>query len=258
PQSFVKSSSSRPQISKSSPIKSALTLSDEERVVIRALLARHNHKAQSNLLVKPTKLDQETLRNTLKSLVKKGFLTVNAGWYTLNEKALSSTRDPQLDLELKKDKEEKKLTSIESTVLEAILSRPKKKAQTNFLAKILSMDSEKLKEALRSLVNKKYLEVSYGWYVAKPKPELVVTNSTVSKKSSYASNGPIRLSESEKEILGILKDRAGHKIQSNVLAKVINKDKEEVKALLRKLVKGGLLTVNYGWYVLKPSKLDIV
>ncbi|MFX1251229.1 MAG: hypothetical protein ACFFCZ_06450 [Promethearchaeota archaeon] len=255
PQTFVQASSLRQEASKSSQ-ENLLVLSNEERVVIRALLARHNHKAQSNLLVKPTKLDQETLRNTLKNLVKKGLLTVNAGWYILNETALRSVDDPQLEFELKKDKEEKQLTQLESLVLDAILERPKKKAQTNFLAKTMSIEVDKLKEALRSLVDKQYLEVSYGWYVAKSKHELEAQNKsqngTTNTKSSF------ELSGTELEVLRVLKNRPGHKIQSNVLANLLNSDKEKVKFVLRKLVKDGILTVNYGWYVLKPSKLDII
>ncbi len=255
PQTFTQTSSLRQQASKS-PQENRLILSNEERVVIRALLARHNHKAQSNLLVKPTKLDQETLRNTLKNLVKKGLLTVNAGWYILNENALKSVDDPQLELELKKDKEEKRLTQLESLVLDAILARPKKKAQTNFLAKTMSLEVDKLKEALRSLVDKQYLEVSYGWYVAKAKHEL--EGQRKSQKGTTSTTSSLNLSETEINVLRVLKSRSGHKIQSNVLANLMNTDKEKVKVILRKLVKDGILTVNYGWYVLKPSKLDII
>lgn len=63
------------------------------------------------------------------------------------------------------------LTEDEQTILREILKRPKKKVQSNHIAKKTNLDQDLIRENLRSLVNKGILRVSSGWYVLKKPPK---------------------------------------------------------------------------------------
>lgn len=59
----------------------------------------------------------------------------------------------------------------ERTILKEILKRPKKKVQSNHIAKHTNLEQEIIRDVLRDLVNKGILKVTSGWYVLKKQSE---------------------------------------------------------------------------------------
>jgi hypothetical protein len=59
------------------------------------------------------------------------------------------------------------LEEDERTILKEILKRPKKKVQSNHIAKHTNLEQEVIRDVLRELVNKGLLKVTSGWYVLK-------------------------------------------------------------------------------------------
>ena len=62
------------------------------------------------------------------------------------------------------------LSENEQTILKEILKRPKKKVQSNHIAKKTNFEQDIIRDVLRDLVNKGILRVSSGWYVLKKQP----------------------------------------------------------------------------------------
>ncbi len=62
------------------------------------------------------------------------------------------------------------LSENEQTILREILKRPKKKVQSNHIAKKTNFEQDIIRDVLRDLVNKGILRVSSGWYVLKKQP----------------------------------------------------------------------------------------
>ncbi len=62
------------------------------------------------------------------------------------------------------------LSDNEQTILREILKRPKKKVQSNHIAKKTNFEQDIIRDVLRDLVNKGILRVSSGWYVLKKQP----------------------------------------------------------------------------------------
>ena len=83
------------------------------------------------------------------------------------------------------------LSANEQTILKEILKRPKKKVQSNHIAKKTNFEQDIIRDVLRDLVNKGILRVSSGWYVLKKQPtdddDDEDSEKTSSKKSSRSS-----------------------------------------------------------------------
>lgn len=147
-------------------------LTSEEISTIKAIKARPNLKAQSNLLTRPTGLKQSVLKEVLRNLVEKGILRVSYGWYILKDKHIlehkrGSTIDQvkeSLQYKIPKDLD---LTPFEEKVIQALLHRPHYKAQSNLLTPDLKIPKEQIKQVLRELVEKDVCTVKFGWYCLK-------------------------------------------------------------------------------------------
>ncbi|MHA2243469.1 MAG: hypothetical protein ACXADY_00720 [Candidatus Hodarchaeales archaeon] len=147
-------------------------LTSEEISTIKAIKARPNLKAQSNLLTRPTGLKQSVLKEVLRNLVEKGILRVSYGWYILKDKHIlehkrGSTIDQvkeSLQYKIPKDLD---LTPFEEKVIHALLQRPHYKAQSNLLTPDLKIPKEQIKQLLRELVEKDICTVKFGWYCLK-------------------------------------------------------------------------------------------
>ena len=59
------------------------------------------------------------------------------------------------------------LKQEEERVIQALLSRPHYKAQSNLLTSDVKMPKEQIKQVLRDLVEKDVCKVTYGWYMLK-------------------------------------------------------------------------------------------
>jgi len=145
-------------------------LTQEEIATIKAIKARPNLKAQSNLLTRPTGLKQSVLKEVLRNLVDKGILRVSYGWYILKDKNILETKrglttsiqpmkTPQFEMP-----KELNLSSAEERVIQALLQRPQYKAQSNLLTPEVKFPKEHVKQILRDLVEKEICQVKYGWY----------------------------------------------------------------------------------------------
>lgn len=83
------------------------------------------------------------------------------------------------------------LSDNEQTILKEILKRPKKKVQSNHIAKKTNFEQDIIRDVLRDLVNKGILRVSSGWYVLKKQPSGGDDdeNETEEKPSSRRTSG---------------------------------------------------------------------
>lgn len=157
-------------------IKEFKDLDKNENIVLNAILHRPRQKAQSNLLKKQLDMDQEDIKAILRILVKKGYLKIVSGWYSIHPAILEA--NPSLQ-RIEKEKEKassfdiqdkvstSNLTDIQKKILNAILLREKKKAQSNLLKKVLKLDQDTIKQNLRELVKGGFLTITSGWYIAK-------------------------------------------------------------------------------------------
>ncbi len=205
-------------------------LSEKETKVLEAIQARPNKKAQSNLLTKPTKLDQNTLKSVLRTLVQKDFLEMKFGWYSLKEGIpLPSSTDEQPITVGQPPQEDQ--TQLETQIIDTIEAQPKKKLQAKMLAKKLKIPAEKVRETLRSLVTQGQLSEKKGWFT--------LTKATQSEESYKATT---------KKVIDAIKARPSGRAQSHLLVKPTGLSKEELRTILKALVKDGRLECKHGWY----------
>lgn len=157
-------------------LKEFSELDQRENLVLNAILRRPRQKAQSNLLKKQLDMDQEEIKEVLRILVKKGYLKIVSGWYSIAPEII--TADPSLASRVEEpvkkpsfDIQDKistaNLNEVQKKILNAILQREKKKAQSNLLKKVLKLDQDTIKLNLRELVKSGFLTISSGWYIAK-------------------------------------------------------------------------------------------
>ena len=233
-------------------------LTDNERLIIDAIVARPKQKAQSNLLSKSTGMPQEAVRKILRLLVNKGVLRVHAGWYVLKTKvAVSVTGIPPYPKITEEPPHvpltdtDRLLTLNEQKVIEAIRARANQKAQSNLLTKPTKLDQNTLKSVLRSLVRKGFLDMKYGWYTLK---------STVTLPSSVKSKTPIsdEMVEFENQVLSLIASLPKKKIQASKLAKKLRVPGDKARKTLHNLVASGHLSEKRGWFALveTPASLD--
>lgn len=275
-------------------------LSENERTVIEAIQARPKKKAQSNLLVKPTGFDQETLRQILRSLVKKGILVVQSGWYSvrdipstiqLQKKKLEKESTTASSLPLQADEipspipTEVSLTDNEKLVISAIRARPKRKAQSNLLTRPTGLDRDTLRQILRGLVERGILTVSYGWYILPSNNEqpggsrdkedegelLYETDLDEESMESTAKelwseygtfnhlqaeeevdeediNDEQSLLHAEKKVIEVIRSRPHQKAQPRLLVSQTGLTQSMLRPVLRSLVNKRLIELRSGWY----------
>ncbi|MFX1514166.1 MAG: hypothetical protein ACFFCQ_16435 [Promethearchaeota archaeon] len=106
------------------------------------------------------------LKKILLDLQKKGYLFMIQGGFILNKEKITNLTQKSIEEKLfPKEKEERGLTDIESIIVNALLERPKNKAQSNLLARSTGIAQDQIKGVLRGLVKKGVVRVSSGWYV---------------------------------------------------------------------------------------------
>jgi DNA-binding IclR family transcriptional regulator len=208
-------------------------LTANERKVIESIRQRPNQKAQSNLLTKPTKLDQNTLKSVLRSLVRKNFLDMKYGWYSIKQNAVfdGSSSPDYVGVDstaLAQDLE------LEEKVLASIASQPNKKTQAKLLAKKLKIAVDKVRKALDGLAAQGQLSERRGWFT--------LVDSSVSDSESFDT--------SAKLIIDAIRARPSGRAQSHLLVKPTGLAKDHVRSILKTLVKDGVLECKHGWYQL--------
>lgn len=140
------------------------SLSPIEERVLRVIESKPKQKVQSKGLKKDLLvLDQLIIKQTLRSLVRKGYLYVDAAWYI--------RKDPNEIIELASskslDERVKNLSPKEKKVFDILYNREGRKAQARMLMKGTKMSKENLKKILRDLVAKDVLYVQAAWYIIK-------------------------------------------------------------------------------------------
>ncbi|MHA2299013.1 MAG: hypothetical protein ACXAEU_12355 [Candidatus Hodarchaeales archaeon] len=206
-------------------IKEFAELDYRENLVINAILQRPRQKAQSNLLKKQLDMDQEDIKEILRTLVKKGHLKIVSGWYSISPEIISAdpslasrteepAKKPAVDIQDKISTAN--LTDTQKKILNAILQREKKKAQSNLLKKVLKLDQDTIKQNLRELVKSGFLTISSGWYIAKKdlyeedvptSVESADVGSIVGKKARVITPRDIRILKKEGEIFVLYKNK---------------------------------------------------
>lgn len=208
-------------------------LTVNERKVIEAIQQRPNQKAQSNLLTKPTKLDQNTLKSVLRSLVRKNFLDMKYGWYSIKQNAIfdGSSSSDSLGIDSAIHAQD---LELEEQVLASIASQPNKKTQAKLLAKKMKIAVDKVRNALDGLATQGRLSERRGWFT--------LVDSSVSDSDSFNA--------SAKLIIAAIRARPSGRAQSHLLVKPTGLAKDQVRSILKTLVKDGVLECKHGWYQL--------
>jgi DNA-binding IclR family transcriptional regulator len=204
-----------------------------ERIVMEAIEARPNQKAQSNLLIKPTKLDQNTLKSVLRSLVRKSFLDMKYGWYSLKKGISFEVASEPVSAHhgrISPDHD----ADLEEQVMALISSQPKRKTQAKLLSKKLKVPVEKVRNSLNNLASKGHLSEKRGWFA--------LVETSISASGSYNANARI--------IIDAIQARPSGRAQSHLLVKPTRLSKDQVRSILKALVKDGVLECKHGWYQL--------
>ncbi len=146
--------------------KLKLDLSQREQMILKLVESKPNKKVQSKGLRKELpSLDQDTIRNILRSLVAKGLLYVRSAWYIVKEDPSEDTWDIASVTPL--EERLQNLTPKEKRIYEILEKRPGNKAQARMLVKETKMTKENLKKLLRNMVAKDILYVYAAWYCIK-------------------------------------------------------------------------------------------
>ncbi|MHA2362465.1 MAG: hypothetical protein ACXAC7_00810, partial [Candidatus Hodarchaeales archaeon] len=145
--------------------KERLTLTPREQMVLKLVESKPNKKVQSKGLRKQVNLDQEGIRNILRSLVAKNYLYVRAAWYIVKEEPDEDLSDFTSEIPL--EDRLKRLTPKERKIFDILDKRSGRKAQARMLVKETKMTRENLKKLLRNMVTKDVLYVYAAWYVIK-------------------------------------------------------------------------------------------
>ena len=143
-----------------------LDLSQREQTILKLVESKPNKKVQSKGLRKELpSMDQDTIRNILRSLVAKGLLYVRSAWYIVKEDPSEDTWDIASETPL--EERLQNLTPKEKRIYEILEKRPGNKAQARMLVKETKMTKENLKKLLRNMVAKDILYVYAAWYCIK-------------------------------------------------------------------------------------------
>ena len=147
-------------------LKAKLDLSQKEQTILKLVESKPNKKVQSKGLRKELpSMDQDTIRNILRSLVAKGLLYVRSAWYIVKEDPSEDTWDIASETPI--EERLQSLTPKERKIYEILEKRPGNKAQARMLIKETKMTKENLKKLLRNMVAKDVLFVYAAWYCIK-------------------------------------------------------------------------------------------
>jgi len=239
---------------------------EAEMEILERTYTRIKHRTKPEILAKDINIPIDEAEMHLRSLISKGLLRTQVGWYIIKKSHLPFFKKTFSDGEKKKKKKKSPrisrvgegLTPEEIATIKAIKSRPNLKAQSNLLTRPTGLKQSVLKEVLRNLVEKGILRVSYGWYILKDKHILEhkrgSTLNQVKESIQYKMPKNIDLTQSEEEVIKALLQRPHYKAQSNLLTSDVKLPKDQIKQVLRDLVEKDICTVKYGWYVLKDPK----
>ena len=234
-----------------------------EMEILERTFMRIKHRTKPEILAKDLNLPIDEAETFLRSLISKGLLRTQVGWYIIKKSHLPFFKKTFSDGDKKKKKKKSPrisrvgegLTPEEISTIKAIKARPNLKAQSNLLTRPTGLKQSVLKEVLRNLVEKGILRVSYGWYILKDKhilehkrgAALDQTKETV----QYKIPKGLDLTPSEEKVIQALLQRPHYKAQSNLLTPEVKLPKEQIKQVLRELVEKDICNVKFGWYCLK-------
>lgn len=237
-----------------------------EMEILERTYMRIKHRTKPEILAKDLGIPIDKAETLLRSLISKGLLRTQVGWYIIKKSHLPFFKKTFSDGEKKKKKKKSPrisrvgegLTPEEIATIKAIKSRPNLKAQSNLLTRPTGLKQSILKEVLRNLVEKGILRVSYGWYILKDKNILEhkrgSTLDQVKESVKYKIPKGLSLTPSEEQVIKALLQRPHYKAQSNLLTSDVKLPKEQIKQVLRELVEKDICTVKFGWYCLKDPK----
>lgn len=107
------------------------------------------------------------------------------------------------------------LAEEEQIILKEILKRPKKKVQSNHIAKHTNLEQEVIRDVLRELVNKGILKVTSGWYVLKKQTADEEEEDETEKASKKTSKRTAKSSRKKKKAKGTSSKRTRRKKKVN-------------------------------------------
>ncbi|UCE12816.1 MAG: hypothetical protein JSV04_11555 [Candidatus Heimdallarchaeota archaeon] len=236
---------------------------ETEMEILERTYMRIKHRTKPEILAKDLNLPIDEAEGHLRSLISKGLLRTQVGWYIIKKSHLPFFKKTFSNGTKKKKKKKSPrisrmgegLTPEEIATIKAIKSRPNLKAQSNLLTRPTGLKQSVLKEVLRNLVEKGILRVSYGWYILKDKQILEHKRGLAIEKPQeslkYTMPKDLNLSSSEEKVIQALLQRPHFKAQSNLLAPSLKLPKEQIKQVLRELVEKDICNVKFGWYCLK-------
>lgn len=240
--------------------------SEIEMEILERTYMRIKHRTKPEILAKDFNVPVEEAETFLRSLISKGLLRTQVGWYIIKKSHLPFFKKTFSDGDKKKKKKKSPrisrvgegLTSEEISTIKAIKDRPNLKAQSNLLTRPTGLKQSVLKEVLRNLVEKGILRVSYGWYILKDKHILEHKRASaldqVKEPVHYKIPRGLDLAPSEENVIQALLQRPHYKAQSNLLTPDLKLPKEQIKQVLRELVEKDICNVKFGWYCLKDPK----
>lgn len=241
-----------------------------EMEILERTYMRIKHRTKPEILAKDLDIPIEEAEVHLRSLISKGLLRTQVGWFIIKKSHLPFFKKTFTNIDKRRKKKKsirisrvgEGLTPEEIATIKAIKSRPNLKAQSNLLTRPTGLKQSVLKEVLRNLVDKGILRVSYGWYILKDK--FILEHKRVSlllddeeEEFQFEMPRELKLSPAEEKVVHALLQRPHYKAQSNLLTPEIKLPKEQIKQVLRDLVEKDICKVAYGWYQLKdPNRFQ--